>query len=183
MREEKTYYERLVEKWQNNRPIAIVTFIVVTALAGLSVYQAFSGFWSDLSDKSEEIAKFNESVLPVYFVGRIAKLVNGQEHHLNKVAASIIELQPAAVVLHSHTSKVAPGLNSLATQTRGEHLGGYLLDLMKCRFDGEIVIIAYGAAKVDDLSDGYEQRVEIELTDDLGGIAGTRVARNPRACP
>ena len=126
MPEEKTFYERLVQRWQNNRPIAIVIFSVVAALAGISAYQALSGFWFNLTDNSEELAAFNDNVQPIYFEGRVATLVDHDCSPMDQIARAIIEIQPQQVIIRSHTSKVIIGINRDLTLERGTLIGNEL---------------------------------------------------------
>lgn len=172
MPEKKTFYERLIQRWQNNRPISVVIFLVVAALAGIGAYQAFSGFWSDLTENSEEIAAFNDNVQPIYFEGRVANLVDHDCSPIDQIARAIIEVQPRQVIIRSHTSKVNIGINRDLTLERGTLIGNELHARTGDAFDGNIVVIAFGGALTQEDEGQYRERVEVSLSNDADVLVG-----------
>ena len=171
----KTYYERLKERWQNNRPLAIAVFSVVAILAGIGAYQKLSELWSDLTDKSGEIAAFNDNVQPIYFEGRVATLVGHDCSPIDQMAAAIVDIQPRLVIIRSHTSKVIIGRNRDLTLERGTLIGNELHARMGAAFEGKIVVISFGGAATEEAEGQYRERVEVSLSNDVDILVGQTV--------
>lgn len=175
MPDEKTFYERLVQRWQNNRPIVIVIFLMAAVLAGLSAYQALFGFWSDLTDNREEIAAFNDNVQPIYFEGRVATLVDHDCSPIDQIASAIIDIQPRQVIIRSHTSKVNIGINRDLTLERGTLIGNELHARMGADFEGKMVVIAFGGSLTEEDEGHYRERVEVSLSTEADVLVGHRI--------
>ena len=183
--EEKTFFEGLKKRWQNNKAVASLVFGIVAALAGVKAFSEIRDFYNSFDRSLEEMQDFNRTVQPIYFVDRYNGLADGQHQYLAEIVEKIVQIQPNVVILHSHTSKVAPGPNFTATRTRGTHLARTILQMANGRYTGEIIVVAYGAAKVADDPEEYQQRVEIEISDNLRPLVGKQVissaAHNPLA--
>lgn len=175
MPDEKTFYERLIQRWQNNRPVAIAIFLLVAVLAGISAYQALSEFWFDLTGNSEEIAAFNDNVQPIYFEGRVATLVDHDCSPVDQIASAIIEIQPQQVIIRSHTSKVNIGINRDLTLERGTLIGNELHARMGENYEGKIIVIAFGGALTQENEGQYRERVEVSLSNDAHVVVGHRI--------
>jgi hypothetical protein len=55
MPEEKTFYERLKVRWQNNRFVGTVVFSIAALLAGITSFEKISSFISVLIYKPEAV--------------------------------------------------------------------------------------------------------------------------------
>lgn len=58
--EKKTFYKRLTERWQNNKPVSILVFAIVLFLAGISSYAEIANFFANF--RSQPDAVFSEKV-------------------------------------------------------------------------------------------------------------------------
>lgn len=182
MSDNKTFYKQLVNRWQNNKLLAYSVLLIGAVVGGIAAYNQVSDFASDVYDRNNEIIAFNKTVQPIYFEFRSASLVPGQDDYISEMASKIIEIQPEAIILHSHTSRVQPLYNVPISRRRGAHVADFLIRIIGCEYEGEFIVVPRGGAEANGQDAGYEQRVDVEMTNDAKGVAGVRVRRNPASC-
>jgi outer membrane protein OmpA-like peptidoglycan-associated protein len=157
------YFDRLKSSWKNNKPISILVLAVVIGIGGLETYSRFDDLVAKLSGKEQKIAFFNKNTPPIYFEGRDSIIPTGQLQALEQIAKEIKTIGPATVIVRSHTSRVDPTSNVGLTRSRGDLTRRALISFgVKPE---SIKVVPLGGKDLNGLDKGYEQRVEIELSD------------------
>jgi outer membrane protein OmpA-like peptidoglycan-associated protein len=160
---EATFYDRLVSWWKNNRIIAITVFAVALAVGGMTLVTQTQDFFDRFNPKPARISEFNRLVQPIYFVERSTELSPGEPEHLAKIGEQIREIDPNTIIIKSYSSRFNPASNVPLTDTRGEYIARFLA---RQGIPADRMIVSpYGGRENAGLDQGYEERVEIELSE------------------